>query len=147
METIKEVVREAHKNSRSKGFYDLPSSILEKMLSLPIMFTPLEYKAVKDAFIGQRLMLITSELGEALEANRKDRIANLDKFENDQNLPNVEFKESFEKNIKDSFEDELADATIRIGDLAGWLNIDLSGHIDLKHQYNTERPHMHGKAY
>lgn len=39
---------------------------------------------------------------------------------------------------------ELADAVIRIGDLAARMGIDLSAAIVLKHEYNKTRPHRHG---
>ena len=54
---------------------------------------------------------------------------------------------SFEMEVKSSFEDELADAIIRLLDLAGYKNIDIQKHIDLKLQYNKTRPHKHGKSY
>lgn len=137
--TIEKRIEIAHNNSRIKGFYELPEGILSKMRDNSL-FTEEEVKAVKDAFISQRLMLITSELGEALEANRKDRYARRTAREN-------MTTEQFEDYIKDSFEDELADASIRIFDLAGWLGIDLAGHIELKSDYNSYRPHLHNKKY
>jgi NTP pyrophosphatase (non-canonical NTP hydrolase) len=53
----------------------------------------------------------------------------------------------FAKDVKDTFEDELADAVIRIADLCGYLNIDLESHIKAKMRYNETRPHKHGKEY
>lgn len=53
----------------------------------------------------------------------------------------------FESHIKDTVEDELSDAIIRILDLCGWLNIDIQRHVDLKMQYNAGREKMHGKKY
>lgn len=103
--------------------------------------------------IGQTLMLVVSELAEALEAHRKGRAANREFFDIDKELdsdfkPEYErFKAAFESNIKDSFEDEIADTAIRIFDLVGGLNIDLDWHISQKRRYNALRPHMHGKAY
>lgn len=153
---IKEMSERAHANSTSKGFYELPNGILEKMSTAVsgedegfMAFSKEEIKAVKDAFICQRLMLITSELAEALEANRKGRIApNLAGMDLDQ-AHGVPFEKAFENNhVKDSFPDELADATIRIGDLAKWLEIDLDAHVSLKQIYNSKREIMHGgKAY
>ena len=40
---------------------------------------------------------------------------------------------------------ELADAVIRIADLAGWLGLDLEGAIARKLDYNLTRPYRHGK--
>jgi NTP pyrophosphatase (non-canonical NTP hydrolase) len=149
METIKKLVELAHSNAIEKGFYDFPIEILDKMKNSfyvdsvhTRIFSDNKIKAVKDAFISQRLMLIASELGEALEANRNNREANLQGFDNDSSSSN--FQENFERNIKDSFSDELADVAIRLFDLAGWLNIDLQKHIELKHKYNSTRQKMHG---
>jgi NTP pyrophosphatase (non-canonical NTP hydrolase) len=144
---INEMSERAHRNSTSKGFYELPNGILARMEKDG--YTKEAIKAVKDAFICQRLMLITSELSEALEANRKGRIApNLAGMDLDQ-AHGVPFEKAFENNhVKDSFPDELADATIRIGDLAKWLDIDLDTHVRLKQFYNSKREVMHGgKAY
>ena len=103
--------------------------------------------------IGQTLMLIVSELSEALEAHRKGRNASLEGFYNGLNYmmdihPEVErFKSSFITYIKDSFEDEIADSFIRLMDLVGGLGIDIDTHIELKRRYNATREHKHGKAY
>jgi NTP pyrophosphatase (non-canonical NTP hydrolase) len=43
-----------------------------------------------------------------------------------------------------SFEEELADAVIRIFDLAGLLKIQIGSYILQKHKYNAGRPHRHG---
>jgi len=145
---LNELVKSSHGNAVSKGFYDLPKSILDKMrMSL---FSLEEINAVKDAFIGQRLMLITSELGEALEANRKKRNAKddvgsmrvLNEF-----IEDDRFVEYFKTNVKDTFEDELADVQIRLADLSGWLDIPLEEHTKAKARYNSTREHMHGKQY
>ena len=105
---------------------------------------------------GTLLMLCVSELAEALEADRKDRFANLSRFdemmERVQDYKRDDFrmdKEAlyFQENIKDTFEDELADTVIRILDLCGARGIDLERHIDLKLKYNLTRERMHGKNY
>ena len=57
------------------------------------------------------------------------------------------FKDCFERFIKDTFEDELADIMIRVMDLAAYKEIDLEKHIALKMRYNAMRPHKHGKLY
>lgn len=53
----------------------------------------------------------------------------------------------FKKRVKDTFEDELADAVIRIMDLAEYMQIDLYKHILLKHWYNKQREYKHGKMF
>lgn len=95
---------------------------------------------------GTLLMLTTSELSEALEADRKGkRASNID------NILNIEdtkkFKEEFKENIKDTVEDEIADAFIRLFDLCGALKLDMEKHIEAKLRYNATRGYKHGKNY
>lgn len=78
------------------------------------------------------LVLVISELMEALEAYRKGNCLseNEDKYMDVQSkindcYNNSEFKECFEKYIKDTFEDELADTVIRLLDTAGSNNINI----------------------
>jgi NTP pyrophosphatase (non-canonical NTP hydrolase) len=99
--------------------------------------------------IGQTLMLIVSELAEALEAHRKNRFARLNNWEKGYSRQeNLEQKRAgFELHIKDTFEDEIADTFIRLFDLTGALEIDIEKHIDLKLRYNSTREYKHGKAY
>lgn len=63
------------------------------------------------------LCLVITELSEAVEADRKDRHANIAGFENAAKVYPIQ--RCFEGYIKDTVEDELADAAIRILDLAG----------------------------
>lgn len=118
-----------HQNAKSKGFWD------------------------NERETGTLLMLCVSELSEALEADRKDRFAKHDIFDidldsNSDIVPlDIRFKRAFESNIKDTFEDELADTVIRILDLCGARGIDIEKHINLKLEYNLSRERMHGKAY
>lgn len=79
------------------------------------------------------LCLVISELMEAVEADRKGRLGKKCKsrFEMDYNRypalveEEKRFKCSFEKNVKDSLPDELADAAIRLLDLAGYRGITI----------------------
>ena len=79
------------------------------------------------------LMLVICELAEAVEADRKGRLGLecKSRFEKDYNrYPNFSeekkrFKCSFVKHVKDSVPDELADAVIRLLDLAGLRGINL----------------------
>ncbi len=101
--------------------------------------------------IGQTLMLVVSELAEALEADRKNKHATIRKiacFETFSDFTRQSHDAfSFQANIKDTFEDEIADAMIRLFDLCGGLGIDIEKHIDLKIRYNSTREYKHGKAY
>lgn len=67
-----------------------------------------------------KLCLIHSEVSEAMEALRKDKM--------DDKLPH-----------RHGVEVELADAIIRIADLAGQLNLDVEGAIEEKMKYNSTR--------
>lgn len=69
---------------------------------------------------GELLMLCVSELAEAMEADRKD-------------LMDDHLKE------REGFEVELADCIIRVFDIAGKYNLDMSGAILEKLKYNTQR--------
>ena len=66
------------------------------------------------------MMLVLSEIGEMVEADRKNRHADIACF-------NTSCMESwttlFEKCIKDTFEDEMADVAIRLCDFCGSLNV------------------------
>lgn len=103
---------------------------------------------------GTLLMLVVSELAEALEADRKNKFADLRTLENCINADDINeddkaayFISEFQRNIKDTFEDEIADTFIRLFDLVGAMNIDIEKHIELKMRYNQSREYMHGKKY
>ena len=83
------------------------------------------------------LCLVISELMEAVEADRKGQRAEKDKFYREfefvvtaQRLSGYDYDRTFvvmfDRYIKDTIEDELADACIRIFDLAGLRNCNLS---------------------
>lgn len=75
--------------------------------------------------VETRLCLVITELMEAVEADRRDRYANLQAF--NESLNSYTCVESFEGYIKDTVEDELADAFIRILDFAGVEKYDIGG--------------------
>ena len=98
-------------------------------------------------------MLVVSELGEACEAYRKGKYADLEAFEKAK-LDAAHYRPSeatgedagpFLIYVKDSFEDEIADSIIRLLDLSGFMGIDIDKHIELKMKYNAGRPYKHGK--
>lgn len=132
---MEKMIREAHEMARDKGFWDDPRNKPEL------------------------LMLIVSELAEALEALRKDHFANekvadtllkdlhLDEIDEEFFLLEGAWKEGFEKYVKSSFEDEIADVAIRLFDLCGGLNVDIKKHIKLKMKYNSMRGYKHGKKF
>lgn len=86
--------------------------------------------------VGELLMLTVSEIAEAMEGHRKDLP--------DDKLPH-----------RKMFEVELADAVIRIFDIAGGLGLDLAGAFEEKMAFNAvredhtheARKQAHGKKY
>lgn len=70
--------------------------------------------------VGEKLMLIVSEIAEAMEGHRKNLM--------DDKLPH-----------RPMLEVELADALIRLCDLAGALGLDLGGAVAEKLAYNRVR--------
>ena len=74
------------------------------------------------------LCLVISDLMEAVEADRSEKHTNRDIFEyymKQRRRDDEEFMYAFKHDIKDSVEDELADACIRLLDLAGLRGCDL----------------------
>jgi NTP pyrophosphatase (non-canonical NTP hydrolase) len=125
---ISELVKIAHANAVAKGFY--PEGQKKEL--------------------GTLLMLVVSELGECLEADRRGKWAipdeawyTLDSQTVSQNDKNA----WFEKEIKDSVQDEIADVFIRLADMCGYYNIDIDSQIRAKMDYNATREKLHGKKY
>ena len=125
---LNDAATQIHTAARNKGFWD------------------------SERETGTLLMLCVSELSEALEADRKNRFAKLEHYEENmkgytpEDSP-LSFESLFTMYIKDTFEDELADTVIRILDLCGARGIDLEKHINLKLKYNLTRERMHGNSY
>lgn len=103
MKKLNELTREAYALAKSKGFWDTERNKSEL------------------------LMLIVSELGEAMEAHRKGDFATTDLFSTfeEDDWKEGRWAKSFETHIKDTFEDELADALIRMCDFCGGYEIPL----------------------
>jgi hypothetical protein len=133
MPTLNELRDSIHKNAVEHGFYDEE----RKQHS----------EAVHHAFTAQKIALIHSELSEALEADRKGEYTVIRNFDFAIEDLGESFTEAFEHHIKDTFEDEITDAIIRLLDLCGALGIDIDNHIQLKMGYNKLRPIKHGKKY
>lgn len=69
------------------------------------------------------LGLVMSEMGEAINADRKGLHGDAVLFNDD--LAKMPFKDSFEAHIKDTVEDEIADIVIRLLDFAGMKGYEL----------------------
>ena len=83
-------------------------------------WTDLKTGERKDRNVGELLCLVHSEISEAMEGHRKNL--------QDDKLPH-----------RTMFEVELADAMIRIFDIAGAFGMDLGGAISEKRLYNMNR--------
>ena len=119
--TINELIEKAHDNARKHGFWeDWDSICWEDGLDRSDEST-LDIEELFNHAIETRLMLIVSELGEALEALRHDD--------------------------RENFAEELADVAIRLADLSGGLYIDLEAEIKKKMEKNRKRSYKHGKAF
>ena len=70
------------------------------------------------------LMLVVSEIGEMVEADRKSRRVKLHGDDLDNTLRFNDFAPTFELFVKDTLEDELADVVIRICDFLGTRHIE-----------------------
>lgn len=71
------------------------------------------------------LMLVITELSEAVEADRNGKEVDIKQFECGVSYSNNDFKKVYEFCIKGSVEEELADAAIRLLDLAGLRGIEI----------------------
>lgn len=109
---INELIERAHSQAKAIGWWD------------------------KERNVGELLMLIVSECGEALEAHRGGKRFNDAEYmtgiatytEDNKKLgfgAEWPLKAAFERYVKDTFEDELADIVLRIADLCGHLQVEM----------------------
>jgi len=102
---------------------------------------------------GEALMLIVSELGEAIAAHRRGRLCGhpeaLENLNPEEALEKdtQKFKHIYEHFVKGTVEEEIADALLRIGNLAVRLGMDLDWHCRAKMCFNTTRPFKHETLY
>lgn len=97
-ERLQELVGRAYGTAKEHGFHDVERSNAHFM------------------------MLVLSEIGEMVEADRKNRRCKI----NDENVLRFnDFVPTFELWVKDTMEDELADVVIRLLDFTGKRGIDL----------------------
>lgn len=104
--TLNELRDECHAIARSKGWYDGPG----------------------ERNIGEQLMLIVTEVAEAMEDLRDEKMT-----------MSVDVAG---KPI--GFPSEIADVLIRVFDLAGYLRIDLDSAVEAKMKFNQRRSYRHG---
>jgi NTP pyrophosphatase (non-canonical NTP hydrolase) len=128
--TVATMQKQSHALSREKGWWDGIDSATPRV-------------------VPEKLMLVVSEVAEALESYRKgEPLSFVDCPE-----PGcyVTHRVGAASCVAHSFPlkpeglaSELADVVIRCGDLAGFLGIDLERAISEKHAYNATRPQRHG---
>ena len=81
--------------------------------------------------VPQQLMLIVSEISEAMEVYR--------------HIGPGGFTDPGLLELENHFGEELADALIRILDTCSVLNLNIQWHVKNKMEKNKARPHKHGK--
>lgn len=120
---INELAKKIHSDNVRKGFYEVEKNV------------------------GEIIALIHSEASEMLECHRKGQI-----YKGDLSIvkgikDDGEYFTTFESEVKDTMQDELADIIIRCLDFAGYKEIDIENHIMAKLRFNRLRSHKHGKKY
>ena len=143
---LNQLAQKIYKSNVEKGFYDDYNDIKAVLSGVNNNLLP-----VFETFVtAQRLALITSEVSEVLEANRKGIECPLIDAVKERMLNNSkdqDFQTAFEECVKDTQEDEMADIIIRCLDFCGANDIDIDFHIKAKMKYNALRPYKHGKKY
>lgn len=95
--------------------------------------------------VPEKLMLVVTELGEAMEAYRHLDVPLIIATDNGHKLDGQKDGEGVQLVWLENFGEELADAAIRILDLCDALDIDLQSAICWKMALNEMRPKKHGK--
>ena len=103
--------------------------------------------------VPEKLMLVVTELAEAMEAYRHLKPATLSSLDYSQGykitaalLDDEQEKEAYAQGeVWENFREEIADAFIRLGNLSHALHLDIKAAIEDKMRKNEERPFMHGK--
>lgn len=99
VEVLARLSQDCHQRSVAKGFWDEAHTV------------------------GHYLMLVASELCEAVEADRLGKWIKLtpEQIEELRGLEGAAYAQAFLRMIKDTVGDEIADAVIRLLDLLGWM--------------------------
>ena len=118
-QAVNDLVGACHNASYSAGWWTHRATGMNLRDVVRSPDNPLE-ELLAGALVAQKLCLTHSEVSEAMEGHRKGLI--------DDHLPH-----------RPMIEVELADAVIRIADLAGALGIDLGGAVQEKLLYNAQR--------
>lgn len=95
----------------------------------------------KELPLDHWLMLVITEVSEMVEADRKGKRAQSAMFKRECSTPQPNENKKkhwlfcFDTFVKDSFEDEMADACIRLFDLSGLLGFEYKYHEDSNENY------------
>lgn len=140
---IPELIREAHENAVERGFYDCPVCHGRKCSVEQHIFVDCDSNCIEclhgcktckgtgidpNRNIGNMLMDIIAELVGAFKAHRCGRFANESALVIHTDFPEKHHQKEalylFETQIKDTFEDKIADVFIRLFDLCGYLELN-----------------------
>ena len=121
---LNKICKEHHYAMRQKGFWE-SEDLISDLGDADRMNNDEELK-LHNELLTARLGLVTSELGEAMDALRQNKHGLY---------------------TKDTFEDELADTLLRLFDIIGGLDIDIEGQLEWKNEYNKSREKKHGKLF
>lgn len=166
--TIAQLCREAHETSVSKGWRDedpkfvaFVSHVMNEDNALTGDQSALMVEDMRKLAgysgrgkVPEQLMLIVSELSEALEEYRsgrediyfqncgKCRQASVNLREDEVHA--ISYGEHDHSGKPEGFAVEIADVLIRIGDLCGRYDVPIEKAVRLKLAFNKTRPHRHG---
>ena len=127
---LNKLIKEAHANAIEKGFYECHEC--GGVGEVRDNFQGCDCHNCNGTGIDQNknipelLMLVITEISEAVEALRCEKFADWESYntwikEPESYLPT----NTFELYIKDTFEDEIADVFIRLADLCGYLGVEI----------------------
>lgn len=144
---IEALVTMSGENSRAHGFHDDWPNVND-VISVD---TAVSQDRQLGLAITEKLALIHEEVSEALgeirSGHEPGKVYFTSKHDgsqwNEQSFDN----EGTPQRKPEGFAVELADAMIRIADLAFLTGIDLPAAIAIKHQYNVTRPFKHGRKF
>lgn len=126
--TIKEYIEESHGTALKSGWWD-------SLDNLPTENNETE-NALSGLFFSEKLILTVGEISEAHEEYRKFGL-DPEKF--------LYYKDTSEgKRKPEGIAAELADCLIRIFDYCGYYKIPLEEALEVKMEYNKNRPYKHG---
>lgn len=149
--------QEAHDNAVAKGFWDVPEEDLYRSALYAKLFMriaqAMEYGRAGEGDSERATLNMALDTLFALESNvvhYEPRVKNNARLLSKLALIITEIGEAAEPIFHDgenNLPEELADAVIRIADLAEGQDLDLECEIGMKMAKNRRRPPLHGKAY